>query len=120
VSWARPVHTQRSRRKTRESNKPRKIAGVATVRGWPNEDQTFLALRAYGGERKMAKVIAIILPIHKKESTMKTSLAITCAAFGALLGSIVVANAEEPTYASQTETFVKDSAITTMIKTKLV
>jgi hyperosmotically inducible protein len=50
---------------------------------------------------------------------MKTNLAITCVAFGALLGSTVLASAEEPTYASQTKTFVKDSAITTMIKTKL-
>jgi hyperosmotically inducible periplasmic protein len=52
-------------------------------------------------------------------NTMKTNLAITCVAFGALLGSTVLASAEEPTYASQTKTFVKDSAITTMIKTKL-
>jgi hyperosmotically inducible protein len=50
---------------------------------------------------------------------MNAKLAITCAAFGALLGSTVVASAEEPSYASQTTTFVKDSAITTMVKTKL-
>jgi hyperosmotically inducible protein len=50
---------------------------------------------------------------------MKANFAITCVAFGTLLGSTVVASAEEPTYASQTTTFVKDSAITTMIKSKL-
>ena len=50
---------------------------------------------------------------------MKTKFVITCLAFGALLGSTVAASAEEPTYASQTATFVKDSAITTTIKTKL-
>ncbi len=50
---------------------------------------------------------------------MKANIAITCVAFGTLLGSAGIANAEEPTYVSQTATFVKDSAITTMIKTKL-
>jgi hyperosmotically inducible periplasmic protein len=50
---------------------------------------------------------------------MKTKFLITCVAFGALLGPTVVASAEEPSYASQTTTFVKDSAITTMVKTKL-
>jgi len=50
---------------------------------------------------------------------MKVNIAVACVAFGTLLGSTEVANAEEPTYVSQTATFVKDSAITTVIKTKL-
>ena len=50
---------------------------------------------------------------------MKLNIAVACVAFGTLLGSTGVANAEEPTYVSQTATFVKDSAITTTIKTKL-
>jgi hyperosmotically inducible protein len=50
---------------------------------------------------------------------MKLNIAVACVAFGTLLGSTGVANAEEPTYVSQTATFVKDAAITTMIKTKL-
>jgi hyperosmotically inducible protein len=50
---------------------------------------------------------------------MKANAKITCVAIGALLGCIGVANAEEPTYVSQTASFVKDSAITTVIKSKL-
>jgi hyperosmotically inducible protein len=73
----------------------------------------------YGGERKIAGASGIVIPIHKEARIMKTKFAITCVAFGALLGSTVVASAEEPSYASQTTTFVKDSAITTMVKTKL-
>ena len=51
---------------------------------------------------------------------MKTKLAISCAVFGALLGS-AAAIAGEDTNAVGTSTvvFVKDSAITTKIKTKL-
>jgi hyperosmotically inducible protein len=73
----------------------------------------------YGAERKIAYARGIIIPIHKEALIMKAKVAITCLAFGALLGSTVVASAEEPSYASQTTTFVKDSAITTMVKTKL-
>ena len=73
----------------------------------------------YGAERKIACPRGIIVTVHKEARIMKTKFAITCMAFGALLGSTVVASAADPSYASQTTTFVKDSAITTMVKTKL-
>jgi hyperosmotically inducible protein len=79
----------------------------------------FHALRVYGAERKIACPRGIIVAVHKEARIMKTKFAITCMAFGALLGSTVVASAADPSYASQTTTFVKDSAITTMVKTKL-
>ncbi|MGC1523783.1 MAG: BON domain-containing protein [Steroidobacteraceae bacterium] len=51
---------------------------------------------------------------------MKTKLAITCAIFGALLGSAAaIAGEDSNAVGTSTVVFVKDSAITTKIKTKL-
>ena len=51
---------------------------------------------------------------------MKTTLATTCVLFGTLLGSAAVAVAQDSdTDRSHPVAFVKDSAITTKIKTKL-
>ena len=72
-----------------------------------------------GATLSIAGASAIVIVIHKEARIMKTKFSITCVAFGALLGSTVVASAADPSYASQTTTFVKDSAITTMVKTKL-
>jgi hyperosmotically inducible protein len=52
--------------------------------------------------------------------TMKTRFAITCVACGTLLGSAVAMAADDSTSdTSRTLVFLKDSAITTEIKTKL-
>ncbi len=50
---------------------------------------------------------------------MKTKLAITCVAFGALLASAAIAGEDAHAVGASTVVFVKDSAITTKIKTKL-
>jgi hyperosmotically inducible protein len=51
---------------------------------------------------------------------MKTQLAMTCVVFGALLGSAAaVAGDDAKAVGTSTVVFVKDSAITTKIKTKL-
>jgi hyperosmotically inducible protein len=51
---------------------------------------------------------------------MKTTLAITCLAVGALLGSAAaIAGDDANAVGTSTVVFVKDSAITTKIKTKL-
>ena len=51
---------------------------------------------------------------------MKTKLAIACGAFGALLGSAAaIAGDDTNAVGTSTVVFVKDSAITTKIKTKL-
>jgi hyperosmotically inducible periplasmic protein len=51
---------------------------------------------------------------------MKTKLAIACVAFGALLGSAAaIAGDDANAVGTSTVVFVKDSAITTKIKTKL-
>ena len=51
---------------------------------------------------------------------MKTKLAIACVAFGALLGSAAaIAGDDTNAVGTSTVVFVKDSAITTKIKTKL-
>lgn len=51
---------------------------------------------------------------------MKTKLAVSCVLFGALLGSAAAMADNDATSAGNSATvFVKDSAITTQIKTKL-
>jgi len=51
---------------------------------------------------------------------MKTTFVTTCLVFGTLLGSVAVWAGEDPdTDRSHPVTFVKDSAITTAIKSKL-
>ena len=51
---------------------------------------------------------------------MKTQLAMTCIVFGALLGSAAaIAGDDAKAVGTSTAVFVKDSAITTKIKTKL-
>jgi len=51
---------------------------------------------------------------------MKTQLAMTCVVFGALLGSAAAMAGDDTTaVGTSTVVFVKDSAITTKIKTKL-
>src|SRR5271154_109623 len=51
---------------------------------------------------------------------MKTTFAITCLVFGTLLGSVAAVSAEDAdAVGSSTKVLVKDSAITTEIKTKL-
>jgi hyperosmotically inducible protein len=51
---------------------------------------------------------------------MKAKLAMTCVVFGALLGSAAVIAADDVNaVGTSTTVFVKDSAITTKIKTKL-
>ena len=50
---------------------------------------------------------------------MKTKLAMTCIVFGALLGSAAAIADDAAAVGNSTTVFVKDSAITTKIKTKL-
>src|SRR5450631_2057295 len=51
---------------------------------------------------------------------MKTQLAMTCVVFGALLGSAAaIAGEDASEVGTSTTVFVKDSAITTKVKTKL-
>ena len=50
---------------------------------------------------------------------MKTKLAITCVVFGALLGSAAAIAGDAQSVGTSTTVFVKDSAITTKVKTKL-
>jgi hyperosmotically inducible protein len=51
---------------------------------------------------------------------MKTNFAVTCLMFGMLLGSAAVIAANDPdSDRSSPKVFVKDSAVTTKIKTKL-
>jgi hyperosmotically inducible protein len=51
---------------------------------------------------------------------MKTKLAMTCVVFGALLGSAAAIASDDANSVGKTTTvYVKDSAITTKIKTKL-
>ncbi|MGC1388788.1 MAG: BON domain-containing protein [Steroidobacteraceae bacterium] len=50
---------------------------------------------------------------------MKTKLAMTCVVFGALLGSAAAIADDANAVGSSTVVFVKDSTITTKIKTKL-
>jgi hyperosmotically inducible periplasmic protein len=51
---------------------------------------------------------------------MKTKLAMTCVVFGALLGSAAaIASDDANSVGTTTTVYVKDSAITTKIKTKL-
>lgn len=51
---------------------------------------------------------------------MKTKMALACLAFGTLLGSgLAVAGEDADAVGTSTKVFVKDSAITTKIKTKL-
>jgi hyperosmotically inducible periplasmic protein len=50
---------------------------------------------------------------------MKTKLAMTCVVFGALLGSAAAIADDANAVGTSTTVFVKDSAITTKIKTKL-
>ena len=50
---------------------------------------------------------------------MKTRLAMTCVVFGALLGSAAAIADDANAVGTSTTVFVKDSAITTKIKTKL-
>jgi hyperosmotically inducible protein len=50
---------------------------------------------------------------------MKTKLAITCVVFGALLGSAAAIADDAQSVGTSTTVFVKDSAITTKVKTKL-
>jgi hyperosmotically inducible protein len=51
---------------------------------------------------------------------MKTKLALTCVVFGALLGSAAaIAGDDANAVGTSTTVFVKDSAITTKVKTKL-
>ena len=50
---------------------------------------------------------------------MKTTLATTCVLFGTLLGPAIVLAQDSDTDRSHPTTFVKDSAITTSIKTQL-
>jgi hyperosmotically inducible protein len=50
---------------------------------------------------------------------MKTKLAMTCVVFGALLGSAAAIADDANSVGTRTVVFVKDSAITTKVKTKL-
>jgi hyperosmotically inducible protein len=50
---------------------------------------------------------------------MKTKLAMTCVVFGALLGSAAAIADDAQSVGTSTTVFVKDSAITTKVKTKL-
>jgi hyperosmotically inducible protein len=50
---------------------------------------------------------------------MKTKLAITCVVFGALLGSAAAIADDAASVGTSTVVFVKDSAITSKVKTKL-
>ena len=50
---------------------------------------------------------------------MKTKLAMTCVVFGALLGSGAVIASDADSVGTTSAVYVKDSAITTKIKTKL-
>jgi hyperosmotically inducible periplasmic protein len=57
------------------------------------------------------------LPV--KEKVMKTTFATTCVLFGTLLGPAIVLAQDSDTDRSHPTAFVKDSAITTSIKTQL-
>lgn len=50
---------------------------------------------------------------------MKTKLAMTCVVFGALLGSAAAIADDAQSVGTSTSVYVKDSAITTKVKTKL-
>src|SRR5208283_4476238 len=64
-------------------------------------------------------VLSMLLTHIKKGQTMKINLATTCFIIGALLAP-VAAHAQEPdSDRTHPKTFVKDSVITTKIKTKL-
>jgi osmotically-inducible protein OsmY len=111
---------QHSRAHPRSSKPQRDCSALDSLKGFGTAGHQFSGgLSAYGGEQQIAKSRGIIVSIHKWERITRANIAITCAAFGALLGFTGVANAEESTYVSQTAAFVKDSAITTIIKTWL-
>jgi len=58
--------------------------------------------------------------VYTRVETMKTNFALTCLACGTLLGSVVaLAGEDSDSDRSHPAAFVKDSAITTKIKTKL-
>jgi len=58
--------------------------------------------------------------VYTRVQTMKTNFALTCLACGTLLGSVVaLAGEDSDSDRSHPAAFVKDSAITTKIKTKL-
>jgi hyperosmotically inducible protein len=57
--------------------------------------------------------------LQVKEKVMKTTFATTCVLFGTLLGPAVVLAQDSDTDRSHPTAFVKDSAITTSIKTQL-
>ena len=74
----------------------------------------------YVNERTKSDFRGIIKAGQQYGKTMKTRFAITCVGCGALLGSAVAMAADDSTSdTSQALVFVKDSAITTEIKTKL-
>ena len=56
---------------------------------------------------------------HLKDVFMKIKLAMTCVVFGALLGSAAAIADDAQSVGTSTTVFVKDSAITTKIKSKL-
>jgi hyperosmotically inducible protein len=61
-----------------------------------------------------------IRAVHQRGKNMKTTVATTCVLFGTLLGPAVVVVAQDSdTDRSHPTAFVKDSAITTEINTKL-
>jgi hyperosmotically inducible protein len=58
--------------------------------------------------------------VHKRGQIMKTNFALTCLACGTLLGSVMaIAGEDSDADRAHPAVFVKDSAITTKIKTKL-
>src|SRR5208283_1134533 len=57
--------------------------------------------------------------VSNSRSYMKTRLAMTCVVFAALLGSAAAIADDAGAVGTSTTVFVKDSAITTKIKTKL-
>jgi hyperosmotically inducible protein len=74
----------------------------------------------YVNERTKSDFRGIIKAGQQYGKTMKTRFAITCVVCGMLLGSAVAMAADDSTSdTSQALVFVKDSAITTEIKTKL-
>jgi hyperosmotically inducible protein len=61
-----------------------------------------------------------IHPVYKQGQIMKTNFALTCLACGTLLGSVMaIAGEDSDTDRAHPVVFVKDSAITTQIKSKL-
>jgi hyperosmotically inducible periplasmic protein len=73
-----------------------------------------------GTTRITAQIAAGVTEVTQlEEKAMKTKFVITCLICGMLVGSAVALAQDSDTDRSQPKAFVKDSAITTKIKTKL-